>query len=95
MKSRSSTHWCQNFNEFVKFIYSEKATKFCEIFPLLLTACTVLSQKQGEDFAKFCGLLRIYELYSVMIVSFFELNLVDKYWKIFTTLHNMLLLGLV
>ena len=21
------------------------------------------SQKQGEDFAKFCGLLRIYELY--------------------------------
>ena len=28
----------------VKFIYSEKATKFCEIFPLLLTVCTVNSQ---------------------------------------------------
>ena len=26
----------------VKFIYSEKATKFCEIFPLLLTVCTVV-----------------------------------------------------
>ena len=31
------------------------------------------SQKKGEDFAKFCGLLRIYELYqpgsSVMVVK--------------------------
>ena len=26
----------------VKFIYSEKATKFCKIFPLLLTVCTVV-----------------------------------------------------
>ena len=26
----------------VKFIYSEKATKFCEIFSLLLTVCTVV-----------------------------------------------------
>ena len=29
----------------VKFIYSEKATKFCEIFTLLLTACTVVKSK--------------------------------------------------
>ena len=29
----------------VKFIYSEKATKFCEIFPLLLTVCTVIKSK--------------------------------------------------
>ena len=29
----------------VKFIYSEKATKFCEIFPLLLTVCTVVKSK--------------------------------------------------
>ena len=36
----------------VKFIYSEKVTKFCSTY----------SQKLGEDFAKFCGLLRIYEL---------------------------------
>ena len=35
----------------VKFIYSEKATMK-----------QVLGQKEGEDFAKFCGLLRIYEL---------------------------------
>ena len=67
----------------LKFIYSEKATKFYETFPLLLpkvhtlkrerfrkilwqnhNSMTVNSgQKLGEDFAKFCGLLRIYELY--------------------------------
>ena len=29
----------------VKFIYSEKATKFCEIFTLLLTVCTVVKSK--------------------------------------------------
>ena len=29
----------------VKFIYSEKATKFREIFTLLLTVCTVLKSK--------------------------------------------------
>ena len=29
----------------LKFIYSEKATKFCEIFPLLLTVCTVVKRK--------------------------------------------------
>ena len=29
----------------LKFIYSEKATIFCEIFPLLLTVCTVVKSK--------------------------------------------------
>ena len=29
----------------LKFIYSEKATKFFEIFPLLLTLCTVVKSK--------------------------------------------------
>ena len=32
-------------------MYSEKAAKFCEMFPLFLTVCTVV-----EYFAKFCGL---------------------------------------
>ena len=31
--------------QFLKVIYSEKATKFCEIFPLLLTVCTVVKSK--------------------------------------------------
>ena len=39
----------------VKFIYSEKATKFCEIFPLLLTTVhTVKSKgKISQNFVAF------------------------------------------
>ena len=29
----------------IKFIFYEKATKFCEIFPLFLTVCTVVKTK--------------------------------------------------
>ena len=29
----------------LKFIYSEEATNFCKIFPLLLTVCTVVKSK--------------------------------------------------
>ena len=47
---------------YVKFIYSEKATKFCEISTVDLTVTTFIGQIYGGDFAKFCGLLRIYEL---------------------------------
>ena len=32
-------------NILVKFIYSEMATKFCEISTLLLTVCTVVKSK--------------------------------------------------
>ena len=42
----------------VKFIYSEKATKFCEISTSDLTI-TNIGQIYGGDFEKFCGLLRI------------------------------------
>ena len=45
----------------LKFIYSEKATKFLRNLPLTFDYSTY-SQKLGEDFEKFCGLLRIYEL---------------------------------
>ena len=45
----------------IKFIYSEKATKILRNLPLTFDYSTY-SQKLGEDFAKFCGLLRIYEL---------------------------------
>ena len=39
-----ATRYCCN-TAAIKFIYSEKATKFCEIFPLLLTVCTVVKSK--------------------------------------------------
>ena len=45
---------------FLKFIYSEKVTNVCEICTVDLT---IIGQIYGGDFAKFCGLLRIYELY--------------------------------
>ena len=36
---------CSHFLRFVKFIYSEKATKFCEIFPLLWTTVHTVKSK--------------------------------------------------
>ena len=45
----------------VKFIYSEKATKILRNLHLTFDHSTH-SQKLGEDFTKFCDLLRIYEL---------------------------------
>ena len=38
--------WYSGCQSLVKFIYSEKATKFCEIFPLLLTVCTVVKSEE-------------------------------------------------
>ena len=46
----------------LKSIYSERATKFCKIFPVLLTTVFTVKSK-GKISQKFCGLLRIYELY--------------------------------
>ena len=55
-------------------IYYKKATKFCEISTVDLSYY-VLSNNQiySGDFAKFCGLLRIYELYH-KICPFFSVN---------------------
>ena len=40
---------------YIKFIHSEKATKFCEIFILLLTVCTVvkIKVKISQNFVAF------------------------------------------
>ena len=45
----------------LKFIYSEKAAKFCEIFTLLLTVCTAVKNKVKIS-QKFCGPLILYDL---------------------------------
>ena len=47
----------------VKFIYTEKATKFCEISTVHRFDCQSIEQIYSGDFTKICGLLRIYELY--------------------------------
>ena len=42
-------------HSFIKFIYSEKATKFCEIFPLLLTTVHTVKSKRkiSQNFVAF------------------------------------------
>ena len=55
--------WLNLWNcKIIKFIYSEKAAKFCEIFTLLLSYVVPVKSKV-KIFVKFCGLLRIYEVY--------------------------------
>jgi hypothetical protein len=46
----------------IKFIYSEKASKFCEIFTLLLTVCTVVKSKVkiSQNFVAFIWTLATY-----------------------------------
>ena len=51
----------------VKFIYFEKAKKFCYRFDW-----HYIEQIYGGDFAKFCGLLRIYELLVGQYCGHFE-----------------------
>ena len=46
----------------VKFIYLEKAANFCEISTVDLFYVVAVKSTVAGDFAKFCGLLRIYEL---------------------------------
>ena len=58
--------YSKRVNDVLKFICSEKAKNFDEIFTILLTTVNTVKSK-GEDFAKFCGLLRIYELYTVYL----------------------------
>ena len=50
------------FSDFLKFMFSKKATKIDEIFTADLTV-TIYCQINGEDFVNFCGLLRNRELY--------------------------------
>ena len=45
-KDSASSVWTSlEWRKFLKFIYSEKATRFCEISILLLTVCTVVKSK--------------------------------------------------
>ena len=65
-------NWSQNFPSPKQVIMFDAIKRIVHIFwegnkilrnlHLTFVLCSA-SQKQGEDFAKFCGLLRIYELY--------------------------------
>ena len=62
-------------------MFSKKATKIDEIFTVDLTLCSKC-QIVGEDFVKFCGLLRKHELYQYIIW-----DIIDK--KIFYSSPKM------
>ena len=47
----------------INFMFSKKATKIDIIFTVDLTLCRSKCQIVGEDFVKFCGLLRKHKLY--------------------------------
>ena len=63
-------------NTFLKFIYSEKATKFCEIFTLLLTTVhTVKSKvKISQNFVAFSEYMNFNRIF-LCIVNIVNLNL--------------------
>ena len=55
----------------MNFIYSEKATKFCEIFTLLLTVCTVVKSKVKflQSFVAFSEYMNFIHIYFLKPVS--------------------------
>ena len=65
----------------VKFIYSEKATNFCEIsaVDLFYVLSRSASQIYSGGFGKFCGLLRIYELYGMCILKVWKAGAPEKF----------------
>ena len=59
----------------LKFIYSEKATKFFEIFPLLLTVCTVVKRKGKilQNFVAFSEYMN-FKLENISFIILFEIT---------------------
>ena len=64
----------------LKFIYSEKATKFCEIFPLLLTG-TTWDKSKGKILQNFVAFS---EYMNFKILGLIGLA---KKWRLITTYH--------
>jgi hypothetical protein len=54
-------------------MFSNKATKIDEIFPVDLTLCSKC-QINGEDFINFCGFLRKHELYGIIFEVYKSLS---------------------
>ena len=71
VRARSCDQKSQNL---LKYIYSEKATKFCEIFPLLLTAVHTVKSK-GKISQKFVAFSE-YMKFNIKLLSlaYYSLN---------------------
>ena len=63
----------------LKFIYSEMATKFCEIFPLILTTVHTFKSKGkiSQNFVAFSECMNFICTLCIHSVEFVQLNLVD------------------
>ena len=66
-------------------MFSNKATKIDRIFTVDLTF-TSQHQIDGEDFVKFCGLLRKHELYQKYLNPLCTIILLNMYWTHLKTL---------
>ena len=75
----------------LKFIYSEKAAKFCEIFPLLLTVCTVVKSKGKilQNFVVFSEYMNftVFEI-SYLLTVLLSVSLKKLPWFIFEETVN-------
>ena len=76
----------------LKFTYSEKATKFCEIFTLLLTVCTVVKSKVkiSQNFLAFSEYMNFnsvdFTKYFLSFYSFIDIR--RKVFEILLRLHK-------
>ena len=64
-----------------KFIYSEKAKKFCEIFPLLLTVCTAVESK-GKILQNFVAFSEYMNFKSYVLYLQHTFSNITKWFKI-------------
>ena len=69
----------------VKFIYSEKATKFCEIFTLLLTKVHTVKSKEkiSQSFVAFSEFMNFTNIFQKSVkIGNGNANLVNAYQKL-------------
>ena len=69
----------------LKFIYSEKATKFCEIFTLLLSVCTVDKSKVkiSQNFVAFSEYTNFTQVHGILIWCTQWSNILSKVATLF------------
>ena len=77
------------YTNYLKFIYSEKATKFCEILTLLLTVCTVIKSKVkiSQNFVAFSEYMNFTKTFSLWVgLCFSPTSTVNKIIRSFPKL---------
>ena len=68
--------------QFLKFIYSEKATKFCEIFFLLLTTVHTVKEKISQNFVAFSEYMNLTKNTLKLRRSLWVVPYIIGYWRL-------------